>query len=514
MTDHSDFLTNTEKQHLAVGLDGVRRAQVLANVAELSYVLGGEARAAEVIDSVREQLESLDAKQLKKIGRHVVSTLSLVRNVPTSVNTQEMPRTLELTTEPEATTELLVESSQDEEGLSISSSGLRFLKKGLGDTWWQELGFSSAQDATPSAVAEVMARGAKVNRPATVEEVQSQLERYLSGVSMVALAEERGVEQSGISAKLRRIRDDRRWQHVSNGAEDLTTPGMREGIHAQELEPMSHDEIMSAWSDALQLNAQERAAFEAHLNYEGSARVTGEQAAVIQKFVAHITERFSTIDDPSLVLGGRQKMLLRQLTGAWYQQLAHRPVVTTQTTFATIYKKADPRAKATDPVLLDEALQKLLPAAAAEQISVVDAHEAEVKTDSDKPLDLFAVPDAEWPRVAEQTYLESASKLFSDDETLELWTRLRFDDQGAYRATLTDVQRGALKKLQQRFFEVGSVRLIDKRLQQTALRVLCNMSQGVNSLDDVYMMLQKQDPVLAKHATERYVLDGIVELLR
>lgn len=132
MTDHSDFLTETEKQHLAAGIDGVRRAQILAGVAELAELIGEPGRVGEVVDTARERLEGVSTKQLVKIGKHIVGVTSLLQHGAPS----EAPRLgqQEVVTVDQSVDEVgtIVESHEaliEELETLISAGGVRFLKK-------------------------------------------------------------------------------------------------------------------------------------------------------------------------------------------------------------------------------------------------------------------------------------------------------------------------------------------------------------------------------------------------
>lgn len=125
-----------------------------------------------------------------------------------------------------------------------------------------------------------------------------------------------------------------------------------------------------------------------------------------------------------------------------------------------------------------------------------------------------AVSLSEWELIAGEKLRYIGLNILTDDEIEGLWTRLHFGEDGEHAKDVTEVQRSAIKKLQQRFVATGKEKLAKKPEQAVAMRVLLNTSKGFNDLDLVYGKLSSINPKITKNLAQRIAVDGAMELLR
>lgn len=535
MADFSDFLSDDERQSLERGVSAVRRAEVLVGLAQLAAILGEDNRVAEVVDTAREKVDGLSAKRLKKLSKHIAETTVLLGGIEPKDAGEES-----IVAVPDEVVAVEAQPSHTEQ--LISRAAQKYLEKGLGENWWQELGIASAQEATPSKVAEIMMRGVVVRKPVTIERVSESLERYLAGESLTAIAAHFGVTDTAVYLQLGRIRDQRRWQEAGVSAASPQPAAEAPVLVAEEPEPqvaqtaeidipaLTHHSLSESWSGYLGLSHSEQAGLREFLDPAGSTALNNNKRAAVTRVIEFITDKFGTIDNPDLMLDDIEKVTLRQLTGAWYQQtngqqperplqplalllrktMAARPrEMTVQKAFGGMYKVLAAGSEERSPVVPEKL--------SAEQANQ-ESRESIMRRAIERPS---SVSSSEWEELAHEHLLDSISVKLSDsgDEqegrhaAEQLWARLHFDDDNVYKAQVTDVQRSVLKKMAQRFAQPGVAAELEQ-LQKTVIRTLCNMSNGVNTLDDVLTTLQKKDPKVTKSMAQRYAVDAVVELLR
>ena len=106
------------------------------------------------------------------------------------------------------------------------------------------------------------------------------------------------------------------------------------------------------------------------------------------------------------------------------------------------------------------------------------------------------------------------TRQYSEEEIVALWERVHFGDSDLYKAGVEKRHMDTLKKVQTLMLGFGKrLQKDDKALQNVAVRTFLNMSRGVQTLDQVYEGLLKKEPKMTKFLAQRYLVDGIMELL-
>ena len=543
MADYSEHLRDDEKQSIEVGVSAVHRAHILAGVAQIADVFGAHDRAAELVSATRERLADVDPKRLKKLSKYITQTSVLLGELP-DVKQKDEPSDAPVEVAPavELSAQLIeAPEATESEDMHISNAGVRFLEKGLGQNWWQELGLESAGQATPEVIAAIMTRNVNL-MSRTPAQAEAMLLDFFSGKPQTHIAESEGVSGPTVSLLFKRIRDDRKWQGLSSSTSTLRSTQMLSTKNASErseldLSDVTHASLAAGWAQRLGLDDPARQQLEGLLDPMGRSLMLGKEVAdVVRALVDYVTDRYGSIDNEELALTDLEKTVIRQITGAWYQATNGEYSNRNPTPLFTLLQKTRAARAETQTIayvygglqrmLMDDTapVQEVSPVAVEEEVEAVERPSEMVDGAALLALAIensSHVSVSEWETFVRKyfinkaigRFLEKADATTSHRMAEELWTRLTFDAEGAYRATLTDAQRSAFKVVQQRFFE-HSERLADKPKQKMAVRVLCNMSSGVKSLDDVLAALQKKYPKVTQTMAQRYAVDGITELIR
>lgn len=522
MTGAGDFLTDKERMQINTDLSEVRKSRIVGEVAELASVLGLDEA---LVQSARDRVGSMGPKEVKKLRKAMSKSVTFLSNLELGespvVTSIEMPE-FEEKEHPEHVKVAHIVGAR----LQMSDEAIDALSAHI-DPDGDRLLPNDSESFIDPIVDFITKEFNGINSDKLGLSLNQQmLIRKLFG-AWYKQVDDSEIRQEPMTLGFILSKESPRTQPIQvvlafNAIKSIFTDKPNETV--QEVsrpefagsldEKIIVDRLGESWRSILGLSDDEQsidtivdAIVHRHppVRHPNSIdRLRGVIAARLQGLAySEIANRF-----------GMNQSAASQSVGLAFRHVVKRAgsstvgakddVETIQTAAEVLVDMEQP-----EPEVVDE-IESIAPAADKKELTETekdDILELALKTPS-------AVSLSEWESIARERFEHAGSSLLSVDEIEGLWERLHFGEDSEHAQDVTESQRYAIKKLQQRFVAVGKERLEKKPEQAVAMRVLLNTSKGFNDLDLVYGKLSSINPKITKNLAQRIAVDGAMELLR